>query len=391
LTLFNDPVHNPSDSDGNCTICHGANGTDVFHFNDHTLADAYNVTWNNTPANFTEGAANCTLCHETWNGLDPFNAPSPIPKHNATGVTVDECYGCHTNSSNYSEYPAALHNITGTPPPEGCTACHAVGANITTTHIDIAAFSSMDNKTLHGDINQDSTRSNNSDCMLCHYGLDGMGIGWQVNSSTTRNCTWCHFYGNVSQAPRMYGHAPEFYGVVSMNAQVDPWTPPTVNTTNPPVVPWVNYNTGLFNGTEVVFSGDNKLGYYKSMGESCTLCHNNSVAPSNDTDLVNATSNVSHYGTNASLKISDGNTTKCIYCHKNQAQGGYVDHATEGPKWGLQSGAAVVMGDNDEDCWECHLATNVNLNPGDTVNPPTDFHKADITTFMWNCQRCHPV
>jgi nitrate/TMAO reductase-like tetraheme cytochrome c subunit len=348
---FNDPLHNTSTGTENCSICHNATGEDRFHFSEYPQGSVAKPGW----SGWDNGTnANCTSCHIDYNGTDPFYAPSPMPKHNITGVSIDECYDCHTNTSTYSAWPAALHNITVTPPSDDCIACHAVGVNITVGHIDVAAFNSTVNKTLHGDINKDGVRSNNSDCMLCHYNLAGMGIGWEVNSSTTRNCTGCHFYGEVSQAPRIYGHTPEEY--ISSR--------------------YIDY-----------CSEDKKNTRWFKPGKTavCELCHNNSVAPSNDTDLTSAMSNVSHYGTNTTLKPGGFNTTKCTTCHKSAEM-----TPSQRAAYGLDPDSIVVMGTDEQDCWICHLGINFCLTKGTPPNPPEeDFHEASLDNFMWNCDYCH--
>jgi hypothetical protein len=119
-----------------------------------------------------------------------------------------------------------------------------------------------------------------------------------------------------------------------------------------------------------------------------------------DPYIPNWRANVSHYGTNETLRPGDENTTVCTTCHKIQGAGG-GEYCTAGltdtdrAKWG--NARTVTMGNCDvELCWTCHVTWNEDLkavSEGGPVNPyppSSTFHGSDIDNFMWNCQRCHP-
>jgi hypothetical protein len=103
---------------------------------------------------------------------------------------------------------------------------------------------------------------------------------------------------------------------------------------------------------------------------SCSVCHNNSVAPNYDSgagENNTAKSNVSHYGTNESLSPGGYNTTNCTTCHRNPAVGAL---------WG----GATRIRHSDDDYISCSRCHNTSTNSGQPLDGPfRKLHDANLT------------
>jgi len=340
--------------------------------------------------------AKCAVpgCH---GGLLSANAKMDEFAHNVQAGDITNCILCH-DVANRLLYTATINvsafNSTSVDP----------GLN------DPATVQSAD-RTLHGDINEDGTTTND-DCRVCHYNTTGMGAEYQallyrgynpnsgvdptnVSSANTYYCTICHVvntttdymdpnYGNVEShwpynvtpvgnPPRIYRHVP--MDSVLLYMYIDP------SLSQP------YYEAEFTNRTP-----------------ACEFCHNNSIYYYNGSDSTIKT--VVHYGKYRELNTigtPDSNTTRCDVCHRSD---GASDGAAERAKWGIFGYSKKVDGfvgpvpPGDVDmgnpypgtllyCWTCHVVTNFDKSVSDPKEHPLNFHAKEVTNFMDNCNLCH--
>jgi hypothetical protein len=365
----------------------------------------------------------CLYCHNqsvnnTWNswgaGIKIYynrsNQSQYIGESLMYGATTnDECYSCHTSDGSK---PKSFHAAELIPAGgDECDACHDVGSSVSSKTINLSAFNRTDvdvgqnigklseNRTLHGDINQDGV-SNNSDCQVCHYNITGMGIGFTVKllvSDTAANagnsniyntyyCSVCHYENttyddalNVISTPADYpynvtdiGDAPKY---------TETWP-------------------AFFNGNRT---------------PDCETCHNNSVVYYNSSDSV--LKRAAHYGKYTNLTtigVSDENTTQCAQCHRGENAPGGAGVLTTGAErltWGVDDSLGKdggYLSSNDGNagtgfdmfgtstpsarnyCYACHLVQNAEKTVFDSIDQPqSHFHSAEVTLQAWNCNTCH--
>jgi hypothetical protein len=148
---------------------------------------------------------------------------------------------------------------------------------------------------------------------------------------------------------------------------------------------------------------------------ACETCHNNSIVYYGSGDSVLKTT--VHYGKYTNLTtigVSDENTTSCVQCHRaSDAPGGVGVTSTQGERltWGIddnlgKSGGYLSSNRGNDGtgfdmfgtslstsrnyCWSCHIAQNVEKTPGQSIDGvQANFHSAEVTGFMWNCDSCH--
>jgi hypothetical protein len=328
--------------------------------------------------------------------------------------------GCHgsllSGSAKMDEF---AHNVM-VGDLEDCILCHDASQGLVPTAVvNVSAWNSTgvdpgqnptkksENRTLHGDINEDGV-SNNSDCQICHYNVTGMGGGYvvrlyngtgsadpnNVSEANTYYCSVCHFVNTTST------------GTVLADSNVtNVGDPPKVNMHTPYSTVRTYSDLGLsFNGFAYFQPGRTPV---------CESCHLNSIFYSNASDSDLKT--VVHYGkyTNlTTLGTSDQNTTNCDECHRGEAAvGPSTTNSSERLTWGVNDSegrsGGYLSGDAGNTatgfdmfrtsdttsrnyCWSCHLAQNENKIPSDPIEPPgSHFHSPQIDNFMWNCQSCH--
>ncbi|RMF89398.1 MAG: hypothetical protein D6733_06440 [Methanobacteriota archaeon] len=265
------------------------------------------------------------------------------------------------------------------------------------------------NRTLHGDINEDGV-TNNSDCKVCHYNTTGMGQGYtvklvvdtttpaadlqNVSKYNTFYCTMCHFVNTTSTGVVKDEPADSVLGLIPSNA-------PKVNMHTPYATTRkysdIGVNVRRPDRTYATFMGGRT--------PVCESCHNNSVYYYNASDSL--VKRVAHYGKYYNLTTIgslDQNTTRCAECHRGDANTLAPERSlwgvndSEGPAGGFlgpgnPSGFDMFKTSNPASrnyCWTCHIAKNAPKTSSQAIDPPaTNFHAAEIDSFMWNCQSCH--
>jgi hypothetical protein len=326
-------------------------------------------------------------------GMDEFS-------HNVMAGSLDACIGCHDLAT--AAVPTALINVSAW--------------NRTDVDVGQNIGKLSENQTLHGDINNDST-SNDSDCKYCHYNTTGMGNGYTVKllvSDTAANagndslyntyyCSVCHFVNTSYDDPTNVITSPADYPYNVTNIG----SPPKVYT-HTPYSSYRNYSdVGTFSPT---YSATWPAYFTENRTPVCEICHNNSNVYINTSDSV--LKRVAHYGkyTNlTTLGVSDENTTSCAQCHREGA--GVTTNQSERLTWGVDDDLGRASGYLNPNkgnlgtgfdmfgtgitternyCWSCHIVQNVEKTESDSIEAPqVNFHTAEVTYFMWNCNSCH--
>jgi hypothetical protein len=468
---YNGPwnVNGAGDNLAACLYCHGNvnksstdenNITNIVH-NTSALGRVSNAF---TGANYVNGTINttsawCGACHYPLNSMyaatvgsftaDGWEVPPDNTNESSAGffnhsatLSSDEsdakcaisgCHGGLLSSGLSSGMDEFSHNVMAGS-LDACIACHDLATSVVPTAlVNVSAFNRTDvdvgenigklseNRTLHGDINDDAI-SNDSDCKYCHYNTTGMGEGFtvkllvsdsaanagNVSMYNTYYCSVCHFVNtSYNDGTNEITNPSDYpYNVTDVG------TPPEV-LMHTPYSAYRNYSdVGTFTPTYTA-----SLPAYFTGGRTpnCETCHNNSIVYFNASDSV--LKRAAHYGkyTNlTTLGVSDENTTSCAQCHRGEDAPGGAGVTTTGAErlgWGVddalgRSGGYLSSNDGNAGtgfdmfgtstssdrnyCYACHLVQNVEKTKSDSIDPPqVNFHFAEVTYFMWNCDSCH--
>ncbi len=187
--------HNDPSWGGNatCRTCHSnskvsadplANNDSSFHELTTELGDVFSVSAN--------VKADCILCHISSQFVE-----APNPPHDTTGLTVQDCYDCHTGSGTQ---PQKIHNIEAATGGGGCIICHSNTA--TRYYVNTGLFA------MHANVNTSDGLNNvtDADCKTCHFGPFPMKSG-AANYSNTYFCQDCHTASGRN--PAQYNNIPD--------------------------------------------------------------------------------------------------------------------------------------------------------------------------------------
>lgn len=428
-------------------VCHG-----VGYHNRSTAANYYGHSegepvsggnaspymWNN-PIDTLPNTSACLVCHNMTGSVNQtsWGNPPQVNASNMYGATENaDCYFCHTTDKTQPKY---FHDQTVkmVDTLDDCIGCHDTGNKfVPNAGMNVGQFNRSDvdvgqnigkkseNRTLHGDINNDGV-TNNSDCQVCHYNFSDMGYGYSVKllvSDTAENagnasmyntyyCSVCHF------ANRSYNRAT---GVASI--------PPNYpyNITEVGDAPKISMHTpydGARSYSDLgIFQDPNgyDISSFPTLFEggrtpACEVCHNNSLVYYDPSDSV--LKRAVHYGKYTNLTtigVSDQNTTSCVQCHRGEdAPGGTGVTTTQAERlsWGIDDNlgrdGGYVSSNRGNDatgfdmfgtstpseryyCYTCHILRNVQKTKVQSIDPlQSNFHSAEVTKFMWNCYTCH--
>ena len=353
---------------GTCAFCHN-NSIDTNHGDTsegnitntlEAIVSHYglNRTYSGMLMTTANNSTDCIYCHNnSENGIIWGNATQillGVHGNDSTSVAnLSYCWDCHAdNATILLQSQMRFHNGTmrfgGGP---NCTECHDMGGiavNVNITSIGGSMHGGIRNSTV--DVYYES-----QPCWVCH----GDGSKPQNKSHPMRDginsaknpyqCDYCH----ASEAGNMY--AKNYSNL----------PPPLVYEHIPNGTYMQTNDWGAPNGT-------------------CQYCHNNSIdIYNNDTDIGRELTNyllanVSHYGLNSThnmLMDQNENTTDCLYCHGNPANG---------IKWGGAIQATHGSANNSE-CWACHNKTGGG-------GMPSTFHAINQSYGdTSDCLRCHDI
>ena len=292
---------------------------------------------NTTTIDRLPDTTNCTFCHnqsdvtirKSWGNATQITQSAGIHLW-YTGPNNSLCFECHVDTGNAPfDFHAQSMYVPGGP---DCVKCHDLNM-MAWKEVDVSNMNQSGN--MHKNLNNGTVTSYNPDnerCWACHGNASEPGDRHPTNFLIPYNCLNCH-------------NSTPFLAYTTTRI---------ANLTTKPVLE--HYTNGSEIRTTV----------------NCSLCHQNSIAPYNDPDGGSMAANLSHYGTNTSLKDTVGYSTDgCKYCHLNY---------TNSLKWGNATDLTNVTfprnhtETTNNQCWICHIDDNVTINSfhNESVNPGWD-------------------
>ncbi len=367
-------------ANGECSECHNSTATGGF-----------------TSSTFTHSGITrgCEGCHTSPFLPLPTNSLAKMIKQATHLPTNQDCYRCHTTSTEFINNitPLPHTNITG-----NCSSCHdgstdnveagAIGTtpdHIVTTE-DCGACHTTASPLSFESAFVDHTGPDviGKRCDSCHNGTIATGITVPPHVATTEDCNVCHVAG-ATFVPAVFNHT----GIVDNCASCHNGTD-AIGMTAPPHIPTADdcslcHNTTAFAGAKY----DHSL-----ITGSCTSCHNGTTAPGKTTNHVPT--------------LED-----CGVCHVTTgflpasfSHQGIVDNCSSCHDTGLAKPKSLTHVTTGQDCGVCHNTTafipaTIDHSGPDVVGNRCDScHNGEIATGLidatpphiatsLDCSSCH--